>query len=153
MPLFGAVPADQNVQVDVNELAYSQITAAVSVTATSAATATTVIAGSAVSYDGGAIILEFFAPQIQTPSAAPGNSFMLNLWDGATDLGYFGQCITAAASTLCVPVLLRRRLVPTVASHTYGVRAWTPSGTNGVVGAGVGGIGVLVPAYLRVTRA
>jgi hypothetical protein len=136
------------------ELAYAQITAAVSVTATTAATAQTAVTAPATTFDGSAVVIEFSSPQFQTPSSAASASFMINLWDGSTDLGYHGQVITPAAFTTTVPGFIQRRIVPTAGSHTFSIRAWIPAGTGGgSVGAGTGGIGQLAPAYLRITRA
>jgi len=135
-----------------SEMIYSQITANVSVTATTQAGAQTVINPGNVTYDGQPIIVEFFAAQLTSPAVA-GGGLVLNLWDANTDLGVFGQVVTPAASAMTASATLRRRLTPTPGAHNYNVRGWvTPSGT-GIVGAGLGaGVGNQ-PAYLRTTRA
>jgi hypothetical protein len=141
--------------VDINansELAYAELTAPVNPSGTTAPTANTVVGTSAITLDGGPISVEFRSPQVQT---GPGvsTSLMLNLWDGATDLGFLGQLISPGSGVLTVPVHCARRLVPTAGSHAYSIRAWVPAGAGGTVGAGPGGINQLSPAYIRVTRA
>lgn len=134
------------------ELSYTQITAPVTVAPTAAASAVAVVTGPATTFDGTPVMVEFFAGLVAPPSVANGQ-IMFNLWDGAVDLGYFGSVVTPGGA-LAVPVTIRRRLSPTAGSHTYSVRAWCPTGTNGSVQAGAGGApGTYPPAYLAVARA
>jgi hypothetical protein len=136
-----------------SQLAYAEITAVVNITATTAATAQTIVSATA-TFDGSAVVVEFSSPQIQTPSSAASASLMINLWDGSTDLGYHGQLVTPAAFTTVVPGFVQRRIVPTAGSHTFSIRVWAPIGTGSPsVGAGPGGIGQLAPAFIRITRA
>ncbi len=127
------------------ELDYAQITSSHSVTATTDATATTVVSSSAIAYNGSTVvIIEFYAFGV-TPAAS--QAVVLNLWDGATDLGRFGQ-----VSQVTQPVHLVRRLTPSAATHTYHVKAWKTSGTASVE-AGAGGVATNLPAFIRITRA
>lgn len=134
------------------ELAYAQITAEVTgITTSSAATATNIVSAGAVTFDGSAVMVEFYTPQAESPAVADGR-ILFELYDGGSavmTIGALGS-ETAAAQKACV--LVRVRFTPSAAAHTYSVRAWVSSGT-GSVRAGAGGAGVLVPAYIRITKA
>lgn len=135
------------------ELNYTQITSSVNLTATTEATANTIVTASAVTFDGSTTaIIEFFANSIQTP--AVNSSFVvLALYDGASSIGFFAFIQNpAAANPISVPVTLSRRLTPSAAAHTYSIRGYVSGGT-GVVAAGAGTIGVNAPAFIRITRA
>ena len=136
------------------EIGYDQITASVNIAAT-APPGTTIIGGTARTYDGGPVVLEFFSPQITTPNAAAGNTVNIALFDGASQVVILGIIQTPAAANTKVPVLLRWRFTPSAGSHTYAIAAWAASTTGTPsVAAGTGGISSgFDPAYLRITRA
>jgi hypothetical protein len=134
------------------ELFYNEITASVPISNTTAATSHLVAGGGAWTFDGGPVLIEFFAAQAQTGNAGAGASLMFQLYDGTTDLGYWGQFISPAAGVLCTPVNLRRRVTPTAGVHSYKVGAWVPNGGPGNVGMGPGGAGQLPPGLFRVSR-
>jgi hypothetical protein len=133
------------------EISYNQITASVTINTAVAAGANLLIADTARTYDGSPILIEFFAPVVNTPSIANGNIYF-NLYDGATDLGWFGT-LGATAPIIQAAVNIRRRLVPVAGSHTYRVGAYSTTGTGGVVVAGAGGPSAFPPAFLRIIRA
>jgi len=135
-----------------SELFYNEVTASVAVSSTTAGTSHLVAGGGAWTYDGSPILIEFYAPQVQTGNLGAGASLMIQLYDGATDLGFWGQFITPSAGVLCTPVNLRRRIVPTAGVHTYKVGAWVPTGGPGSVGMGLGNAGQLSPGIFRVSR-
>lgn len=135
------------------ELDYVQITSAVNPTATSEATANTVVTGSAIAYDGSTVVLiEFFTEGAITP-AVNGAYMFIVLYDGSSSIGLWGYCqnLTGAAS-FAMPVLLQRRLTPSAGTHTYSVRAFCSSGT-GSIAAGAGGAATNMPAFIRITKA
>jgi hypothetical protein len=70
----------------------------------------------------------------------------LFLFDGATSLGYLAFSLAAHG-----PATVKRRLTPSSGSHTYSVRAIVDAGT-GRVQAGAGGVGVNMPAFIRITK-
>lgn len=132
---------------------YGEITAPVSVTATTAAGAQSVINPGNLTYDGGPVLVEFWCQNLQTPNTGAGASTLLNLWDANTDLGFLAQIISPSAGANGISLLARRRLTPTAGAHNFNVRAWvSPSGT-GTVSAGPGGPGAVAPASLRIVRA
>jgi hypothetical protein len=136
------------------ELDYVQFTSAVNLTATTEATANTIVTGSAVSYDGSTVIMvEFFCEGWETQATTDAVSIMW-LYDGSTSIGRMGTLCTPAGGSLGVitPAFMVRRLTPSNASHTYSVRGTTTTGTA-VANAGAGGIGVAPPGYIRIIRA
>lgn len=131
------------------EITYAEITANVTVSGTEPAPNTVVDSGS-LSYDGSAILIEFYCEAMIT-AAALGAALIVNLWDGATDLGRLGALQTPAAAALAAPGYFARRLTPTAASHDFLVRAWQSLG-NGTIVAGAGGVGTPMPAFIRITK-
>lgn len=152
---FGKPVADAINTLQASEIFYSQITANVPVTATTAATANMIINPGFITYDGSRIMLEFFTLNMQTPNNAVGASILATLWDSNTELGFLAQLISPAASTFGCTIVARIRLTPTAGQHNYNIRAWLGNGTTGAqVTAGPGGgPNQLPPAYLRATRA
>jgi len=155
MVAFGSITADTDVNISGagsgQELAYNQITALVAVAATSAATANLVIEGTSRTYDGSPVMVEFFAPQVLTPNSQ-GAATLINLWDGATDLGYIGQIKCGPTLLIGNAVCLKRRIVPTAGTHNYRIVAWCAPIGGGQINAGAGGVDTYAPAYVRVTR-
>lgn len=133
-----------------NELAHVEFTATVSVTG-SEVSPTDVVSAGAVTFDGTAVVVEFYSTQV---SPASGTDLVaLSLWDGATDLGRIAivQNSVGASVQVAPPVLVRRKLTPSVGSHTYKIRGWKSTG-NGSVIAGAGGVGAYMPGYIRITK-
>ena len=124
------------------EIFYSEITADVSVTATSAATAQNIINPGNVAYDGTPIMLEFFVSSVNFPFSG---QMVIHLFDGNTDLGYWGQFFNPTATTLRVSTTLKRRITPTAGLHNYNIRAWSTNGGN-LYAQG------FQPVFLRATR-
>lgn len=154
MVLEVASGASPGVQWDLpsgHEFSYAEITSSVTVSATAAASANDVVTTSAVSYDGStAVMIEFFAPFGECGSGA-GTFLICNLFDGSTDLGRIATVRNVAAQLLQVPIIGKRRLTPSNASHTYNIKAWRVS-ANGSIGAAAGGTDTTLPAYIRVTK-
>lgn len=127
------------------ELDYAQVTSDVSVTATAEATPNDAVALPARVYDGSTvIILEFFCAGVNTGATAS-SEVLINLWDDATDLGRWGEQFGASQIN---PVLLRRRLTPSAASHTYKARAWRVA-SNGILKC----TSPYLPMFIRSCRA
>lgn len=129
------------------ELAYTEFTSPVTVSATSEATAGDVVSSGAVVYDGTPIWIEFFSPRVNTGTAA-GISIVLQ--DGSTVIGTPAGLNTGGifGST----VLARRKLTPSAGSHTFKFTAFRAT-ANGSINAGVDGSGAFSPGYIRITKA
>ena len=135
------------------ELDYVARTTNASITATSEATADTVITGSSVAYDGSTIVMVEFWANHAGPDVSGLSDLRFWLYDGSSSIGFFGyvQQTGDGANVQYVTVHSMRRITPTAASHTYSVRASVDAGT-GTVAAGAGGSGNVAPAFLRITR-
>lgn len=128
------------------ELAYKEITSNVNVTATSEATADTIVTADAFTPDGSTVVMLEFWSYLVTPENADGVHMIFYLYDGSTSLGNVGQITHGGtAQQRPGPVYIRRRLTPTAAAHTYSIRCSTGSGTA-VVGASSA-----APAFIRAT--
>lgn len=143
---------DTTVRRIVNEPAYVEVTAPVTVSGTSGAQ-TTVVTAQAVTLDGAtSVCVEFGAGQVST-SATLNDVVILDLWDGASDLGQIAIVYNVAAAPTHQPVYPKVRLAtPSAGSHTYAVKAYRTT-ANGTVQAGSGGAITQRPIYIRVTKA
>lgn len=138
------------------EYSYAQATASVSVTATTEITATTVVTADAVAFDGSTpVLVHFFANDARPDAGAANRQLVFCLYDdtggGATTVGQIGFTRTEAAANANVPISLWRRLTPSIATHTYSIRAFVSAGT-GSVSAGAGGSATAAPAFIRITK-
>ncbi len=122
-----------------SELDYAQFTSPVSITATTEATATTIVTGNSVAYDGSTIVvIEFFVGNITGDAAVV-------LYDGSSSIGLL------AFESANAPMHVARRLTPSNASHTYSIRGYKTSGSPTATG-GAGGVGNFVPGFIRIFR-
>ncbi len=126
-----------------DEIDYAQRTTGLTVTATADATADTFITGAAVVYDGATTVMI----EVSVPYGAATAALILNLYDGSTDLGRFGQI----NSVTNAPMRVARRLTPSAASHTYTIKAWKSGGTASL-NQGAGGTATDLPAFMRITK-
>jgi hypothetical protein len=134
-----------------DELDYAEFTAPVSITATTAGAANTVVTGNAIAYSGD-ILIEFFAPSAACGTST-GAQVIFILVDGGTDIGIIAQIRTpAAGSSHIAPIYGSRKLTGLAATKTYGVEAYRVT-ADGTVTAGAGGAGNYVPGYIRITDA
>lgn len=133
-----------------SKIDYAQITAPVTITATTEATANAVVTGAAVVYDGTTEIqIDFFAPDsVQNTTA---QEMWLVLYDGAASIGVLAHYKFPPSG---LPLFGRRCFTPAAGTRTYSIRAYKAgSGATVSVQAGLGGSGALVPACMRITKA
>lgn len=138
------------------EIHYKAITSPVNVASTTEATGTTIITADATTFDGAAVIAEFYTPTAITP--APASSYMvISLFESTTQIGRFTYIqapgATGNVNQTGVPVLARIRFTPSAAAHTYTVTAHV-SATTGTPSIQAGAIGPASgsPAYIRFTK-
>lgn len=133
------------------EIGYDQITANVTITGLTDATSTTVIAGSAHTFDGNPVIAEFYTPNVSMPTVN-NQAFIVCLFEGATQLARIAD-VRNQGTAGGLPILARYRFTPAAGSHTYSIKAFVSSTTGTpIVAAGPGGVGTDSPAYLRFTK-
>jgi len=135
-----------------HEFSYVEDTDGLSVTATSEATANTLVTAAEVTFDGSTVVvIEFFVPYSTPASDAAARSLSYWLYDGASSIGRMAVQVTPAAATDYKSVYAQRRLTPSAAAHTYSIRCSVSAGT-GTITSGVGGSGAQVPAFIRITK-
>lgn len=137
------------------ELDYVEITSPVNVTATAEGSATSVVTGNAVTYDGStAVYIEFECVALR-PDLSGNAIVKLCLFEDGSSLGTIATVAQPATTSPTVgvraPVHRRVKKTPSNASHTYSIRGFTNTGTA-VVDAGAAGSGNLWPAYIRISR-
>jgi hypothetical protein len=133
--------------VGASELDYVELTAAASVTGL-VGSQQSLITGNSFSLAASTrVCVEIYSPIVSSGTQA----FIVELWDGATDLARIGQ----VAPSLTWPMLLKRFLTLAAGSHQIITKGWVNSGSAASfgAGAGTGGSGIFMPAYQRVTVA
>lgn len=129
------------------ELDYAQITAnPAGITATTEGTSQTVISGNSVYYDGSRVKLSFFVPKL-TSSASLTATYVVY-----RDSTVIGQVFGGTINTTLQGTDFELFDTPAVGAHAYAVKAFVSTGTL-TVNAGAGGLGNLVPGWLRVSKA
>lgn len=132
------------------ELAYKEQTFTNSITATTAATAQTLMGAVTVVCDGSPIELEVFLAGARPDTAAGNRQLYLTLLiDGSRVLDQFGLVITPAAGDVYRPTTIKRRMIPTAGVHTYEVRAYVDAGTGFIES---GSTANRPMSYIRVNR-
>lgn len=129
-------------------LDYVQRTTDLSITGTNEAGADTFLTGSSVTYDGSTpVLVEFFSPDCR--AGTTGGAIVFLLYDGATVLGRIGVWIPAASTGDTARGSYR--LTPSAGSHQYIIKVYGPGSGSPVAGAGSGGTGTALPAYMRIS--
>jgi hypothetical protein len=133
------------------ELNYVQFTSDVTISATTAATANTIVTGGSISYDGATIaLIEVFVPGCSSGDA--GSEVVLTLYQDGVGIGLFGA-MTIDGNAIADAFYGVRRMTPSSGSHTYSLRGYrVNSNNNSSVQAGVGGAGVPLPGFIRITK-
>lgn len=134
------------------ELNYTALTSVVNVASTTEASGTTIISPGAITFDGSAVMVEFFSPIVKLATVA-GSFVVVSLFEGATQIGELCDFENVASAAAGYPAVGRLRFTPTAAAHTYTVTAFSTSLTGTPsIGAGVSGTGTTVPAFVRFTK-
>lgn len=132
------------------DFGYDQIVASVNVTATTDATSNTIISCAAHVFDGGDVYVDFTCAQVVQ---AAGDGFVVvNLWEGATEIGDI--VVMGQPTSMFAAQVGKFRFTPSAGSHTYLIKAYksSNSGTSTIT-AGAGGVATIVPAFVRFTKA
>ena len=140
----------------ITEYDYVEATSPVTVSSTSEGSGTTIVSGTAVSYDGSTrICISFSCPYVSI-AATTAQNVVINVYDGATAIARIVniQYNDSGSNALFVPVHREYFITPTNGSHTYSIRAWkTAAGATVSIGAGASGATAYTPAFMRITKA
>lgn len=139
-------------QLPGHEYAHKEFTGYVTISATTEATATTIVTAPAVTFDGAtAVLIEFYAMDFLSNAHASGNAVFLALYEDGASIGQIGVLSISANANLQVPVRVARKKTPSAGSHTYSIRGYRTN-ADGIAVAGSGGSGDEMPGFIRITR-
>ena len=132
------------------ELSYNEITGNVTVSATTEATATTIVTASAITFDGSTVaLIEFWTPSFSIPASANGT---IVLYQDGSSLGFLHSTTATASGAIDQEITCMRRITPASGSRTYSIRGYRAT-SNCTIQAGAGsGSAVYNPAYIRITK-
>jgi hypothetical protein len=132
-------------------ITYVEFTADVTINTTVESSAVTIVTAAAFTPNGtDSFMIEFFCPQYQ-PGTSASEYMAATLWDGSTDLGWIGVMLGGTGALFSAQVM-RRKVTPTSAAHTYSIRGHNSAAGNGIVHAGAGTPGLLLPGYIRISK-
>ena len=127
-----------------------QTTGLSNVPASTEATANVIVTmPSAIAFTAEPHLIVFFCPSLR-PALTLGATLTICLFDGSTALGNLGFLQNPGSGSPRLPMYAAKRLTPTAATHQYSVRAFASGG--GLIDAGAGGSGTIMPIFLRITK-
>lgn len=132
-----------------DELSSTPFTSPVVISASTEATANTIVTAPSLSFDGAIVIaIKFVCPGLLAGGSATGTAH-ITLFEDGVSLGdlYRGQLGSSEASACFAAV----RRTPAAGAHVYSVRGYRSS-ANFTVQAGPGGPGAILPGYLDIER-
>lgn len=140
------------------ELAYTEYTSSVNLSATTEATANTIVTAASITLDGStSIIVEFYCSALASPGGGTSRFSIIDLYwsfngGAAGPQGFLADTFTNLNGQIVAACLARRKLTPAAGDYVFSARGHVTAGT-GVANAGTGGSGQFMPGYIRVTRA
>ena len=141
--------AGTDTQLSIGTLDYVEYTSNVTPTATTEATADTIVTANSITITNETIEIEYHSPQVR-PEATSDATITFTLYDNGSSIGFYGSYSVISAVPYFAP-LLKRRLTPAAGAHVYSIRAFVGTGTGLVVG-GAGGSGNKMPGYIKITE-
>lgn len=145
----GALPS--SIPIAGAELAYTEYTAAVTISATTEGTANTIVTASSTIFSGSPIRVAFHSPVVQVAANAAGNFVIFVLYEDGASVGKISDHGSTSNIYLENDCTVSRRHTPTKGPHTYSIRAFRTN-ANSTVFAGAGGNGNYMPGYISITR-
>lgn len=127
------------------EFGYDQITGTVTVASTTEGTPTTIITCAAHTFDGGAVLVTFFAGRVSGPGSGQDVILLLETGTSLGRLGWYPASVNQG-------VTFQFRFTPTAGSHSYVVAGFGTATNNGSIIAGAGGATTEVPCFVRFTK-
>lgn len=134
-------------------ISYVEFTTDVTISATTEATANTIVTAAAFTPNGvDAYWIEFFAPGVSLGTST-GAQILIDLYDNGSAISagasVLAQFVNPAAAAFINSCDTKRRIVPTNAAHTYSIRGHRVT-ANGTVN-GTGGA-TTQPGFIRITK-
>jgi hypothetical protein len=132
---------------------YTEKTSSTAISATTEATANTVITSAPLDYDGASPVrLQFYSPEIAAGTSNDSHVVIV-LYEDGTSVGFMGRFVGSGAGSVAdsAGATLVRRLTPAAGTHTYSIRAYRVT-ANGTVLGGAGGAGAYMPATLTISQ-
>jgi hypothetical protein len=133
------------------EIDYVATTSQTALSATTEGTANTILTSNNVAYDGTAIYIECFLPQVYGSTTANTDVHLVLLED-STVLGAIMGPRSQSTNRGLSAIMFKVKRTPSAASHTYTVKGFVDSGAAGSAGGGAGGSGNLTAGYIRTTK-
>lgn len=133
------------------EMDFVQRTTDAAITATTEATANTLITGNSVTYDGSTTVeIVFSCTKLRLPG---GVAATMDVWlyEDGSSIGSMAHMMNVSVNAFDWPVVARRRITPSAGAHTYSIRASVSTAT-GFLGAGTGVSGAQGPAIMTIRR-
>jgi hypothetical protein len=127
-------------------VSYVQFTANVTISGTTEGTATNIVSAATFVPDGSTYFVEFYSPQVIPANA---DFIVFCLYDNSAFVDRIANY--SSVTNVNQPLTCKRRVTPTLVPHLYEVRGFRGA-TNGTVGAGAGGTGVLAPGFILITK-
>ena len=136
-------------QASGSELAYAEITADVTVSATTEASPTTIVTCPAFRLDAAArIYAEFYTACVDYTGTGGGSDTILDLWEAAQVFRLAQLSVGTSNATFRVPVLARYFATLAAGTYTYSVRGYRTT-NNALVRCSTDH----APTYLRIAKA
>lgn len=133
------------------EAGYAEKTSNTDCTATSEATATTVVTAPMLYFDGASsYMIEFGTNAWAQDSTSPTNRLVL--FEDGSAIGTLFQGVAPSTSSGKPGFTVRRRITPSAGYHTYSIRGWVSSASTWIIAGDTFGSGIDSPAYLRISR-
>lgn len=134
------------------QLDYAAITSDATTTATTEATATALITGNSVTYDGSQVRIFVTSRGIQNSLGLGGAaSTIVVILRDSTVIGGLAA-VAQGSSVQNIPLAVTMVDTPSAGAHTYSAKMYVNSASTGTVKAGAGGTGANIPAELRVAK-
>lgn len=136
------------------EIGYAQLTTSTNIASTTEASGTSLFAPGALTFDGGAVMVEVWAIACTVDTGATQDFVIASIFESTTQIARIAWIQTLVTGFTSSEVFTGKyRFTPSVGSHTYTITAFASSttGTPKLV-AGSGGTAGYPPAFVRFTK-
>ena len=138
------------------EIDYAETTVQLAIAGLSTAGATQIVSGAAIIYDGAtAVLIDVYIPDWLINGSSNIRLASVGLYEDGAHIGTLAIIqIQVGGITMRAPVRAARKLTPTAGAHTYSGRGWKDAAGDTVLSnCGAGGVGNMLPGYIRISHA